>query len=177
MVLQGDATNEFDLQNALTESKADLVMVSVGNGDNLSKTDIRTSSAKALTNVLTKPGFKHVKVLVISSNGAGESRIKVGFGIGRLIEFQLRHILKDHDGQEAAFFASEMKGRTMILRPTALVEGENGGTIALFGDQDKPSSHRTDRQDLAEWAVNQIVTESNVAFGSEPVNITCTEVI
>jgi putative NADH-flavin reductase len=116
-VVQGNARSSTDIERALQESAADLIVVSIGNGDSVKKSDIRTESAKALVQVLGKPEYQHVHVLVVSSIGAGESRIKAGFGIGKLIEFHLRHVLKDHSGQEEAFLSSPMKDRTMIVRP------------------------------------------------------------
>jgi hypothetical protein len=42
-----------------------------------------------LVQVLGKPEYQDVHVLVVSTIGAGESRIKAGFGIGKFIEFHL----------------------------------------------------------------------------------------
>jgi hypothetical protein len=173
-VIQGNARDPKDLKHALRVSKANLVVVSVGNSDNIKKTDIRTASAKALVRVLEQPEFHGVHVLVVSSTGAGGNRIIVGFGIGRMIEFHLRHILKDHDGQEAAFLASDdVKGRTMIVRPTALAENKPTGNVAFFGDLEKPPTIETDRKDLTEWLVKEAIYGSSGAFGMKPINITC----
>ena len=177
-VLKGNARLSTDLEKAIQESEADLVVVSIGNGDSVKKTDIRTSSAQALVQVLSKPKYQHVQVLVVSSTGAGGSRIKVGFGIGRMIEFHLRHVLKDHNGQEAAFLSSSaMKNRTMIVRPTALVENEATGKLVSFGDLEKSPTIQTDRKDLADWlikeAVLKVFEEGGFGrFGSRSVNLT-----
>jgi putative NADH-flavin reductase len=75
-IIKGDAREPAkDLQRAADEAQADLVVVAVGNGDNVTKTDIRSASAKTLVEVLRKPSYKNVNVLVVSSIGAGESRI------------------------------------------------------------------------------------------------------
>jgi len=169
-VVKGNARSEQDLQHALEVSRADIVVVSIGNGDNTGKTDIRTSSAKALTKVLSQPAFQHVQAVVISSIGAGESHIKVGMGIGKMIEFQLRHVLHDHNGQEEAF-TKTMKGRTMIFRPTGLKEGKATGKVVMFGSNEKSQTIETDRKDLAEYVAKQMLEETNVSFGST-ANIT-----
>ena len=174
LVVKGNARNEADLQAAIDKSKADLIVISIGNGDNVGPTNIRTSNAIALEHVLSQPQYKNVKVLVISSIGAGDSSIKAGFGIGKMIEFHLRHILKDHTGQEKAFLSSEnLKHRTMVLRPTGLTEGESTGKVVTFGKNEKGPSMKTDRADLAQWAVEQMAKERDVEFGSKPVTLTC----
>jgi hypothetical protein len=144
-VIQGNARSPTDLERAIQRSQADLVVVSIGNGDSVKKTDIRTESAEALVQVLCKRIYKHVHVLAVSSIGAGGSGIKAGFGIGnKLIEFHLRHVLKDQDGQEAAFL-SAFKDRTMIVRPKALAE-----QVITFDSPEKCPTMQTYRKDLAD---------------------------
>lgn len=133
LVAKRDARSQADLQSVVDESKADLVVIAIGNGDNVGKTDIRAASATALVKVLDQKKYQSVKVLVVSSIGAGDSRIIAGFGLGRMIEFHLRHILKDHSKQEATFLSSKsLKHRTMILRPTGLTEDDNTGKVITF---------------------------------------------
>ena len=174
-VIEGNARNVADVEAAVKKSKADIVVVAIGNGDNVKKSDIRTSSAEALVKVLNKQKYRNVKVVLVSSIGAGESRIKYKLGIGRMIEFHLRHILRDHDGQEAAFKAA-MKDRVLIVRPTALSENESTGkTLIPFGDLDKCPTLQTDRQDLANWLINEGVFRMEGTkrhFGSKPINLT-----
>ena len=175
-VIQGNARDASDVEAAIKKSKADIVVVAIGNGDNVKKTDIRTSSAEALVKVLSKQKYSNVNVVVVSSSGAGESRINYKLGIGRMIEFHLRHILSDHDGQEAAFKAASMKDRVLILRPTALSENESTGkTLIRFGDLEKCPTLQTDRQDLVNWLINEGVFRmegTNGHFGSKPFNLT-----
>lgn len=172
-VLTGNATSSQDLQNALDESGADCVFVAVGNGANLGKSanTIRTENAKALAAVLKKSKYSHVKVMVVSSNGSGGSKIIVGFGIGMLIAYHLRNVLNDHDGQEAVL-EKALPGRTMIVRPTALSENESTGKVVLFGNTEKPPTIKTDRLDLAHWIVHEAVYGNSTSFGSKPINLT-----
>ena len=159
-IFVGDECNAQDIEEALVQSKANVIVVAVGNGDSLSKTSIRTDTAKSIVSVLSQEPFEHVKVMVISSNGAGGSRINVGlFGAGKLLEMALRNVLKDHDGQEAAFRSSSsgnMMDRTVIVRPTALVDNYPTGNIAQFGDLQEQPTMNTDRDDLADWIVEEI---------------------
>jgi hypothetical protein len=149
-------------------------VVSIGNGDSVKKSDIRTESARTLVQVLNKPNYQHVRVLVVSSSGAGDSSIIVGFGIGKLIEFHLRHVLKDHGGQEAVFL-SAMKERTMIVRPTALTENKSTGKVITFGPKEKCPTTETDRKDLADWLIQEAIgcDWSSGRFGSKPITLTC----
>ena len=93
-ITQGDARDLGDIERALSTSKATDVIVAVGNGDNVKKSDIRGANARALATILKKPAYRDVRVMVVSSSGAGDSIIKVGMGIGSLISFHLRHVLK-----------------------------------------------------------------------------------
>ena len=182
--IKGNARSSDDIERALIESQADLVLVSVGNGDSVKKSDIRTQSAQALVKVLTKnstsnknntestTSFENVRVIVVSSSGAGGSKIKVGFGIGKFIEWHLRHILNDHNGQEAAFLGSRMKNRTMIVRPTALTENEATGHVVTFGEKEKCPTLQTDRKDLADWLIREGMMSVD-RFGSAPICLTC----
>lgn len=137
--------------------------------------------------------------LVFSSLVVGGSHIKVGFGIGKMVELHLRLVFKDHDGQEAAFltsvknrvvlrpismtkvhadvgqeaaFLSFVKDTTMIACPTALTETKStGNVVLLFGDLDISPTIETECKDLAEWLVNN--ENSSGYFGMMPINITC----
>ncbi|CAB9505561.1 Biliverdin reductase B (Flavin reductase (NADPH)) [Seminavis robusta] len=169
-VVQGNAKDEADIEKALRQTKADVVVVSVGGGDSVAKSDIRTVSANAVSNAMKKKEFQHVQAMVVSSIGAGSSSIIVGMGIGMMISFHLRHVLKDHDGQELAFSVPEVKSRTCVVRPTSLVDSKATGKLVYFNDKEKGPSIETDRADLANWVTNQICgTES---FVGKTVNIT-----
>jgi hypothetical protein len=143
--------------------------------------------------------FNGVNVFVVFSTlVVGGSHIKVGFGIGKMVELHLRLVFKAHDGQEAAFltsvknrivlrpismtkvhanvgqeaaFLSFVKDRTMIVCPTALTENKSTGNVVLFGDLDKSPTIETECKDLAEWLVNN--GNSSGYFGMMSINITC----
>ena len=168
-VFQGDARNEIDIERALTASNADTVIVAVGNGDNLGKTDIRTANAQAVAAAMQQPGMEHVKAIVLSSTGAGPTKIIVGMGIGKLIEHNLRHVLKDHDGQESAFLDNGLADRTVIVRPTSLTDGRANGKIIDFGDKVKSPTIHIDRGDVAVYIVQEAC---NGSHGGKCVNIT-----
>eukprot|EP00522_Entomoneis_paludosa_P006432 CAMPEP_0172452560 /NCGR_PEP_ID=MMETSP1065-20121228/10181_1 /TAXON_ID=265537 /ORGANISM="Amphiprora paludosa, Strain CCMP125" /LENGTH=245 /DNA_ID=CAMNT_0013204631 /DNA_START=87 /DNA_END=824 /DNA_ORIENTATION=+ len=172
-ITEGDARNATDIQRALEQSQATVVLVCVGNGDDVSKSDIRTANAQALVQVLGKKNQEsmpeNVRVIAVSSTGAGGSRIKVGMGIGKMIEHHLRHVLRDHNGQEEALQALP-QGVVTIVRPTALGEGAPTMQALLeFGDLDKSPTIQTDRADLADWVVQEVATGKHKG---QKVNVT-----
>jgi len=167
-IIEGDAREPDDLERALIASKADVVILMVGNGDDVSKSDIRTTNAKSLVHVLqSKPQYHHVRVIAISSTGAGGSKINVGMGIGTFIEYFLRHVLEDHNGQELAL--ENIHDRTTVVRPTALTDNASTGNLVEFDDTAKSPTTKTDRADLASWIVDEsLLGKHNGKF----VNIT-----
>lgn len=168
-VVKGNARNEEDIQHALEQTKADWIVISIGTGLDASENDIRTVSAQVIANVLGKPDFQHVRVVVVSSIGAGDSRIIIGFGIGKLISYHLRHALADHTGQEKAFLEA-IPERTTIVRATGLTNDQATGKVTTFQDQEKAPSNKTDRADLAAWIAAEVC--ENSAPGPHIVNVT-----
>lgn len=165
----GDASKHEDVAQTFSESKADYVILATGNGMDLGKSDTREKTGGALAHVMKQSSFQDVKALVISSNGAGESIIKFGLGIGSMISYHLRHVLSDHTLQEKAF--SELMDRTLIIRHTSLTDGKAGKTLVEFGDKVKGPSIESDRSEIAAWVTNEISKDSS-AFRGRKVNLT-----
>lgn len=173
-VMQGDATNADDVERALKESGAGVVVLSIG-WEDLGPTAVREVSARVLMDVV-KPGgeYAHVRIVCISSLGAGGTAIRLGFGMGAAVSFMLRHVLKDHDRQEEELKKGlgedeAEKKRLLILHPTRLSSGKPKGDVALFGDGKGPTG-QIDRADLAKWIIDEICGAGE-HFGTA-VNIT-----
>lgn len=80
-LIVGDATKAVDLHRALQRSAADTIIVCIGTGSSPRRTTVRASCATALVKVLVHPPFHHVKVVCISSAGAGDCpMLNAGFG-------------------------------------------------------------------------------------------------
>lgn len=103
------------------------------------------------------------------STGAGPTEIIVGLGVGKLIEHHLRHVLKDHDGQESAFLDNGLADRTVIIHPTSLTDGKANGKIVEFGYKVKSPTIHIDRGDVAVYVVKEACSGS---FREKAVNIT-----
>jgi len=169
-VIQGNARSSTDIDKALSVSNANFIIVSVGNGENVKKNNIREESAKALVQVL--PKHPHIRgVIVISSTGAGSSKIIIGMGMGKLISRYLRHILHDHSQQESEILSLEdWKDRMVMVRATALTNDHPTGKLLEFGDTDKSPTIKTDRDDLAAWVTNEVVND--LPHAGKIVNVT-----
>ncbi len=174
-LVQGDARVPADLERALRKSMADLVVVAVGKASASQEMNVRTSCAEALVEVLKRREYRHVHVVVVSSVGAGKSPIHAGMGRGMLMKMRFHRPMKDHGGQERTFL-SNIKDRTMIIRPTLLTEDARTGRVfQVDGSQMRLPTRRTDRTDLAHWLVQEAIygRHAQAYFGAKPVTITC----
>ena len=171
-IICGNARDSADIERALVKSEADTIVIAVGSGDNLSKNanDIRHANAKAIVSVLAKkPQYQHIRLVVISSNGAGPTKIKVGMGIGKAIAFHLRHVLRDHTNQEQAL--QPLMDRAVILRPTALTDKPSSGTkLCFFSDHEKPPTINISRADVASVVADEVCGGSST--GGKTINLT-----
>lgn len=142
--------------------------MSIGNGDSTARTDIREATARALMDVIGKgTEYEHVKVVLVSSTGAGGTKIDVGFGLGKILAFTLRHVMEDHDNQEKQFTTRiGDASRLLIVRPTALTENKPTGHTKAFPKNAKAPSIHTDREDLANWIIAQVAAGTK-SYGRE----------
>mmetsp|Transcript_48641 Transcript_48641/g.146640 ORF Transcript_48641/g.146640 Transcript_48641/m.146640 type:complete len:229 (-) Transcript_48641:67-753(-) len=168
-IIQGNARIPDDIELAINDTNANIVIISIGNGGSVAKSDIRTVSARALATVMDKPEYSHVRAIIVSSIGAGASKMKIGMGMGTVLSYYARHVLKDHTGQETAF--NPLRERTLIVRATGLTNNKAKGKIKHFGDKEKAPSICIDRVDLAKWVANE-VDIMHGAVGGTVTNIT-----
>lgn len=170
-VQRGNALQAEDVRAALVETSATHVIVAIGVPNSTAPSTLRTDSAKAITEAI-ESSKQSVKVVVVSSIGAGGTKIKFGFGIGSVIRFILRHILVDHDHQEERFlsFFENDKDKLLIVRPTELTDGKGGAKVTLFDGDKKIPTMKVDRRDVATWIVAQVCRDGE-CFG-RAVNIT-----
>jgi len=157
-VYHGDSSRASDILEALKETEANIVILSVDNRDKVvTKSEFCTPRAWAVVSAMKMPGMGHVRAIVLSSFGAGTSRIKVRMmDYGRFIQRRRRNSLKDHSGQEAAFLVNKLNDRTVIIRTTDLTNGNPTGKIVEFGDQDRAPSFRIDLVDVAMYVTKEV---------------------
>ena len=165
-IQKGDARSSDDIEKALSVTGANYVILSTGNGHSLAKSDTRQATGLALATVLKQSEFANVQVVVMSSTGAGESKVISSWGYGTLLKIILRHILDDHTKQEAEFNAHKsLKKRTLVVRPTNLSDDKPAKSLDFiyeFDGQKKAPSMIIDRSDVAAWVTREIATKNMV---------------
>jgi hypothetical protein len=67
-IVQGDAFSSKYLERALAETRAEIVVLSIGQCDSVKKSYIRTASAQALAQVLKVLQNKRVRIVMVSSS-------------------------------------------------------------------------------------------------------------
>lgn len=171
-VQKGDALVVDDVHAALVTTKATHIIISIGATANATgPTTVRGDSAKSITEALTK--YAHsVKVIIVSSLGAGGTHIKIGFGVGMALTHLLRHVIKDHNVQEQLFqtYFDDNKKQLLIVRATGLTQNGGGAAIVLFDGQKAAPTSRVDRADVSKWIMERIC-ENGDQFG-DAINIT-----
>ena len=167
-VHRGSISSKEAIEKAIQKSDADVVIVNIGIDDEkeTAPTTKRTDNAQIVTNILQ--GNLDVRVVVISSLGAGKSTIRLGLGVGAALKTYMKHRLEDHTGQEQEFL-EKMGDRTVIVRPTTLTEGKSTGSVKILEEGSWCSWPMIDKQDLAVFISNEVLDGD----GSEKVvNVT-----
>ncbi len=123
-IVKGDALSADDLRR--TVQGQDAVFFALGTGENTQRSTVRTDSTRLLLNVLQTLG-ETPHLVVLSSLAAGESRYQIGLALRLMLRYVLRHVLADHEGQEALVRGSALPWT--ILRPTSLNNDASAGGI------------------------------------------------
>lgn len=166
-VQRGDACVADDVSRAIDDTGCNVIMVTIGS-PHLSKAanDVRERTAHAITEAVgDRQG--EIRVMLLSAVGAGESTIKMGFGLGMLVHFYLRHAMKDQTEQEGVFkkaYAEDNRKNLLIIRPPELVDDKPTGDVVTM-EHDNMKKFKIDRQDLAEWMLDACIDGSD--FGKE----------
>lgn len=165
-VQKGDASIADDVSRAIDNTGCNIIVVTIGSPSLSKKANfIREQTAHAITEAI---GDRQddIKLMLLSAVGAGDSTIKMGYGIGTVIHFYLRHAMADQTKQEAIIKKaySVNKRSLMVLRPPELIDGKPKGKVVTM-EHDNMEVFKIDRQDLAEWMVNACVKATD--FGKE----------
>lgn len=170
-MIRGDARSPDELAQAIEETDADFVIMCVGIPDSLKPSDIREATAIALVAALKQSDrMRRIRVAIISALGAGGSKIRLGFGIGSVIQFILRNGLRDHDMQEATLqssFSDEngLENRLLIVRPTGFIDtAPQKHSVYILKDRERCPTYSIHRDDMAEWLIERICGDQ-ASFG------------
>ncbi|CAB9505560.1 nad-dependent epimerase dehydratase [Seminavis robusta] len=171
-VQKGNARDSNDVENSLRDSKANYVILATGNGHDVSKSDTREATGRALASVLKKSEFSTVQAVIMSSHGVAETNVIIGFGLGMLLSYYLRNVFADHENQEAEF--DRLKKRTLVVRPSSLTDDKAIGNLDYIVEFDgikKGPSISIDRSDVAAWVTREIAS-SKASIGGRKVCLT-----
>jgi hypothetical protein len=117
-IVRGDAFRPKYLGRTLAKTRAEVFVLSIGNGDSVRKSNIRIASAQALAFVLKMPEYKRIRIVVVSSTGTEDSRIIVGGGLGKLISLHRRQACsrRPHGPRKTRFAPCKRSSRVIPCR-------------------------------------------------------------
>ena len=173
-IVLGDAYVARDVADAILKTAANVVILATADCASVQASHTRHATAKALAETMRLPDFQHIKAVVVSSVGAGESHINVGLGIGQMLAHHKSHALADYSRQELEF--ADLMDRTMIVRPTFLTNNKPGKTIIQFGNRKKAPSFHCDRSDLAAWIAKEVAKDHD-RFRNGTFNLTSSKYV
>eukprot|EP00525_Craspedostauros_australis_P003779 CAMPEP_0198119642 /NCGR_PEP_ID=MMETSP1442-20131203/26468_1 /TAXON_ID= /ORGANISM="Craspedostauros australis, Strain CCMP3328" /LENGTH=317 /DNA_ID=CAMNT_0043778157 /DNA_START=153 /DNA_END=1106 /DNA_ORIENTATION=+ len=167
-VIEGNASSKNDLENAIQMSQATTIIVSFCDVESMGRTDLRSTNAKVLSEILKQEENCHIQVMVLSVVGAGPTTVYGGrFGTSFWKKHKMRFVLVDHTLQELAF-QRNIGDRVAIIRTTALRDEKARGKVRVFGDYDKTPRRKTNRKDLALWLIHQIYDAAETGTRKTP---------
>lgn len=115
-----------------------------------------------------------IRVVLISTLGAGGSTLRVGCGVGTMVRLRWWRTIRDCDAAETEVLrvmdAASAQDRLMIVRPSVLTVGDRRGNVHVLKDEEFASTWRVSCDDVADWIVAQICGEGEY-FG-QCVNLT-----
>ena len=148
-IVQGDARNPSRLDQVMTGQHA--VIDAIGGSKPFLETDLESSTAKVVIDVMTRNGVK--RLIVISVVGVEESKAQAGFFYEHLLlPVFLRGALPDKTNMEHEFKASGLD--FTIVRPPALKDSDPTWQVHIVAAEE--TAHSITRGDLAQFIVDQL---------------------
>ena len=148
-VIHGDARNPSRLDAAMVGQEA--VIDAIGGDKPFLETDLETSSAKVVIDVMKRNNVK--RLLVISVLGAGDSKEHAGFFYEHLLlPTFLRGAVKDKEAMEQAIEHSGLD--FVIVRPPVLSDSDPKGAVHIVTGEEK--AEKITRADLAQFLVDNL---------------------
>ncbi len=151
-VVVGDVHDRSLLGSAMQGCNG--VVDAIGGSTPFKDTDLESSAAKAVLDVMEQAGAK--RLVVISVLGAGESKEQAGFFYEHLMApVFLRGAMKDKNAMESEVRQSSVEW--VLVRPPVLTDSDATGSvkIVLKGE----TAHKITRADLAQFLVDQLTSD------------------
>lgn len=115
-VVQGDATDDMEIQNVISQYKFDAVVIAVG-ADTFKCSNVRTETTRNVVDALENRSSS-TRLWIVSSAGSNESMDQLGFFSRTFIKNILKGHISDHTTQENLVQKSILP--YTIVRPTGL---------------------------------------------------------
>lgn len=154
-VVTGDVRNPTSLRTAMEGCEG--VIETLGGSTPFLDTDLETSAARAILEVMKQVGAK--RLVVISVMGAGDSKDQAGFFYEHLLMgVFLRGAMKDKNAMESEVRHSDVEW--VLVRPPVLSDSEATGSIRIVSGGEK--GHKVTRGDLARFLVDQLTSNTHL---------------
>ncbi len=151
-IVHGDVRNPSRLDQVMLGQ--DAVIDAIGGSTPYLETDLESSSARVIVDVMRRNNVK--RLLVISVLGAGFSKEHAGYFYEHiLLPTFLRGTLPDKEHMESAVVQSGLD--FVIIRPPILSDHDAKGTVNVLEGEQKASS--LTRADLAQFLVDQLTSD------------------
>ena len=160
-VVAGDVRNPSRLDQVMTGQEA--VIDVIGGTKPFLETDLETSSAKVLIDVMKREGVK--RLIVVSAMGVGDSKEHAGFFYEHLLmPLFLSGTTRDKGRMEGEVSSSGLD--FTIVRPPLLRDSDATGHVHVVAGPEK--AHTITRADLAQFLVDQL---SSSQYAGQQVTI------
>ena len=152
-IIHGDVQNPSRLEHAMESCHA--VIDAIGGKTPFKSTDLETSAARVILDVMHRVGAK--RLIVVSVLGAGDTREQAGFFYEHLlIPAFLSGAIKDKNAMEAEVTKSDVEW--VLVRPPVLSDHDATGQVHVVAAHDK--AHKITRADLAQFLVDQLTSDT-----------------
>ncbi|RXH58383.1 NAD(P)-dependent oxidoreductase [Granulicella sibirica] len=151
-VVHGDVRNPSRLETAMEGHNA--VIDTLGGKTPFKETDLESSAARVVIEVMGKVGAK--RLIVISVLGVGDSKEQAGFFYEHLMmPTFLRGALKDKEAMEEEVKRSGLEW--VLVRPPVLSDSDATGSVKVVPAGEM--AHKITRGDLAQFLVEQLTSD------------------
>lgn len=158
-VVQGDATDDMEIHNVISQHKFDAVVVAVG-AETFKCSNVRTVTTKNVVDALENRSSS-TRLWVISSAGSNESMDQLGFFSRTFLNNILKGHISDHSKQENLVQKSSLP--YTIVRPTGL---RDSGIVTdhnyMVVTNEMIPTNNIRRGDLAHFIVTNIFNDQYI---------------
>lgn len=158
-VVQGDATDDTEIQNVISQYKFDAVVIAVG-ADTFKCSTVRTDTTRNVVDALENRSSS-TRLWIVSSAGSNESMDQLGFFSRTFIKNILKGHIADHSNQENLVQKSILP--YTIVRPTGLRDsGMATDHNYMVVTKEMIPTNYINREDLAHFIVHNLFNDQYI---------------